>query len=122
MSRWPGAAVIHGGDKNDLPLATLLQALPQIVTQHTHGTKIIDVIIITCPEICAVPEISAPDLADKPLRAKPADHKVPAAWALATAGRAAANVYEERVWRPLPESGRREFMSWVHSDVWGSIS
>jgi hypothetical protein len=125
MARWPGAAVVLGGDKNDLPLASLLQALPrfgQLVSHHTHGTKIIDVIITSCPDMFAVPEISDPVLPDNPLRAKPSDHKVPVVRPLAVAGGAAANIYEERVCRPLPESGKREFLSWVHSDAWESIS
>ena len=61
MSRWPKAAVILGGDKNDLHIATLLQALPrfgQIVSGHTHGIKTIDVIITSCPELYSVPLIS----------------------------------------------------------------
>ena len=78
--------------------------------------------LTSCPELYAVPEISAPVLADNPLRAKPSDHKVPVARPLAVAGGAVANVYEEKVCRPLPESGKREFLSWVHSDVWDSIS
>ena len=92
------------------------------MSNYTHGVKIIDVIITSCPELYAVPEISAPVLADNPLRAKPSDHKVPVARPLASAGGAANNSYEERVYRPLPESGKREFMKWVHSDVWGDIS
>ena len=125
MSRWPKAAVILGGDKNQLPLATLLQALPrfgQIVTGHTHGVKTIDVIITSCPELYSVLELSAPVLPDNPARAKPSDHKVPVARPLAVTGVAAVNTYEERVCRPLPESGRRDFMKWVHSDIWGTMA
>ena len=124
MSRWPEAAVILGWDKNQLPLAALLQALPrfsQIVSNHTHGVKIIDVIITSCAKLYAVPEISATVLVENPLRAKPS-HRVPVARPLASAGGAAVNSYEERVYRPLPEPGKRKFMTWVHPDDWGDIS
>ena len=125
MARWPRAAVILGGDKNELPLASLLQALPrfgQLVTKHTHGTKTIDVIITSCPELYAVPEISDPVLPDEPLRAKPSDHKVPVARPLAATSESVVNTYEEKVFRPLPDSGKREFLKWIHSDDWGSIT
>ena len=41
LAKYPRAAVILGADKNSLPLAPLLPALPkfkQIVTRPTHGT------------------------------------------------------------------------------------
>ena len=124
MARYPGAAVYLGGDKNSMPLAPLLLALPrysQVVSHCTHGVKIIDVLIMSCPELYAVPDITAPVLPDDPRHAAPSDHKVPVARPLACASVAVTNVYEERTYRPLPDSGRREFMRWVHSDVWESI-
>jgi hypothetical protein len=40
---------------------------------------------------------------------------------LACAATAVTNVSEERTYRPLPDSRRREFMKWIHSMVWDSI-
>ena len=124
MVRFPGAAVYIGGDKNELPLAPLILALPrfiQVIVNCTHGVKIIDVLLMSCPELYVVPEITAPVLPDDPRHAKPSDHKVPVARPLACAAVAVANVYEERTYQPLLDSGRLEFMRWVHSDVWDSI-
>ena len=58
---------IPGADKN-----SLLQALPrfkQIVTQPTHGNKTIDVIIMNCADLYAVPQVGAPVLPDDPHQA-----------------------------------------------------
>ena len=125
MTRWPKAAVVLGGDRNELPLSPLLQALPrfrQIVAHPTHGIKTIDVIITSCPDLYCVPEISDPVLPDNPQRAKPSDHKVPVARPLAATSESVVNVYEEKVFRPLPDSGKHEFMKWVHSNVWDCVS
>ena len=54
-------------DKN-----SLLQALPrfkQIVTQPTHGNKTIDVIIMNCADLYAVPQVATPVLPDDPHQA-----------------------------------------------------
>ena len=125
MARWPRAAVVLGGDRNELPISPLLQALPrfrQIVAHPTHGIKTIDVIITSCPDLYCVPEISDPVLPDNPQRAKPSDHKVPVARPLAATNESVVNVYEEKVFRPLPDSGKHEFMKWVHSNVWDCVS
>ena len=58
---------IPGADKN-----SLLQALPrfkQIVTQPTHGNKTIDVIIMNCADLYAVPQVGTPVLPDDPHQA-----------------------------------------------------
>ena len=82
MTKFPGAAVILAGDKNELPLASLLLGLPhfsQSVAQNTHKDKIIDVIITNCGQYYAVPEVTSPILPDRPHHAAPSDHKVPVA-------------------------------------------
>ena len=61
MARFPTAAFFLGADKNELPLASLLQGLPkfvQTVSNYTHGGKILDVIIMNCSQFYSVPEIS----------------------------------------------------------------
>ena len=125
LAKYPKAAVILGADKNALPLAPLLQALPrfrQIVTQPTHGNKTIDVIIMNCADMYAVPQVGAPVLPDNPRQAKPSDHKVPVARPLATAARAVSNEYTVKTYRPLPESAVREFQAWIHAEEWGELA
>ena len=125
LAKYPRAAVILGADKNSLPLAPLLQALPrfkQIVTQPTHGDKIIDVIIMNCADMYAVVEVGDPVLPDNPRQAKPSDHKVPVARPLATASRPVSNEYTVKTYRPLPESAVREFLAWIHAEQWGELA
>jgi hypothetical protein len=74
MARYPKAAVYLGGHNNFLPLAPLLLALPrfaQVVSHTTHGEKIIDVLLMSCPELYAVPEITAPVLPPARLALRP---------------------------------------------------
>ena len=111
---------IPGADKN-----SLLQALPrfkQIVTQPTHGDKIIDVIIMNCADMYAVVEVGDPVLPDDPRQAKPSDHRVPVARPLATASRPVSNEYTVKTYRPLPESAVREFQAWIHAEEWGELA
>ena len=125
MPRFPTAAFYLAGDKNDLPLASLIQGLPkfvQIVANFTHREKIIDVLLTNCSQLYAVPEISSPLLPDKPQCAKPSDHSVPVARPLCFASQPVSNVYTEKTCRPLPDSAVREFMQWVHTESWDSVS
>ena len=124
MAKFPLAAVFLGGDKNSLPLAPLLAALPrfvQTVAHSTHKDNIIDVILMNCGQFYAVPDVTAPVLADNPQRAKPSDHRVPIARPLALASQPISNTYNVRICRPLPESTVRIFMQWIHSEKWDSV-
>ena len=124
MARYPQAAVYLGADKNSLPLAPLLLALPrfrQVVAHSTHGGKILDVLIMSCPDLYSVPEVTPPVLPDNPLQAKPSDHRVPVARPLACTTDPVSNVYTERTYRPLPDSLVREFLKWIHEESWDSL-
>ena len=88
----------------------------------THGQKIIDVLIVSCPEMYAVPVVTSPVLPDDPRHGVPSDHRVPVARPLASAEEAVSNVYQVKTSRPLPESSVRLFMQWIHSEKWGNIS
>ena len=117
LAKYPNAAVILAGDKNDLPLSPLLQCLPkfvQIVNQPTHGSKIIDVMIMNCAQMYSVPKMSPPLLPDNPQQAAPSDHQVPIVRPLAHSLNYVSNTYVEKKYRPLPESGKREFLEWIH--------
>ena len=125
MARFPEAAVYLGGDRNDLPLAPLLRALPrfvQTVAHNTHSNKIIDVLLMNCSSFYAVPEVTAPLLPDCPTVAKPSDHKVPIARPLAFSSQPQCNVYRTKTCRPLPDSEVRSFMQWIHAEQWDSVA
>jgi hypothetical protein len=124
MARFPTAAFFLGADKNELPLASLIQGLPkfvQTVSNYTHGEKIIDIILMNCSQFYAVPEISRPLLPDNSQHAKPSAHSVPVARPLCLAAQPVSNVYMEKTCRPLPDSAVREFMQWIHTENWESV-
>ena len=125
LAKYPRAAVILGADKNSLPLAPLLQALPrfkQTVTQPTHGNKTIDVIIMNCADMYAAPQVGEPVLPDNPRQAKPSDHRVPVARPLAAAASPVCNEYSVKTFRPMPESAVRQFLAWIHGVDWGELA
>ena len=124
MARFPKAAVYLGGDRNDLPLAPLLRALPrfvQTVAHSTHGNKIIDVLLMNCSSYYAVPEVTAPLLPDCPRDGKPSDHKVPIARPLALSSQPQCNVYRTKTCRLLPDSAVGSFMQWIHTEQWDAV-
>ena len=124
LAKYPNAAVILAGDKNDLPLSPILQCLPkfvQIVNQPTHGNKIIDVIIMNCAEMYSVPQNTPPLLPDNPEQAAASDHQVPIARPLAYTSYQVSNSYVKKKYRPLPESGQREFLEWIHLEKWEKL-
>ena len=96
--------MILGGDKNDLNLSPLLGGIPklkQLVTKPTHKSKILDVILTNMHALYSVPVITPP--------VPPDDRNY-------------GREYIPRIYRPLPESGVREFGEWICSEEWGDIS
>ena len=124
MTRFPQAAVFLGGDRNSMPVAPLLAALPkfcQVVANNTHGEKILDVLVMSCPKLYAVPVVTPPVLPDNPRQAAPSDHRVPVARPLAGVQVPVVNVYKVKTSRPQPDSKVREFMRWIHEETWDSL-
>ena len=127
LSKYPNAGVILGGDKNDLSLSTLLSGIPklkQLVTKPTHKSKILDVILTNMHGLYSVPIIAPPVLPDDPNYGVASDHSTPIATPLAQQSSASggSREYVTRTYRPLPESGLREFGEWICGEDWGGIS
>ena len=124
LAKYPKAAVILGADKNSLllasPRSSTLPRFRQIVTQPTHGNKTIDVIVMNCADLYAVPEVGEPVLPDDLRHAKPSDHRVPVARPLAVAASPVCNEYSINTFRPMPESAVREFLAWILD--WGELA
>ena len=127
LSKYPNAGVILGGDKNDLNLSPLLSGIPklkQLVTKPTHKSKILDVILTNMHALYSVPVITPPVPPDDWNYGVPSDHSTPVATPLAqkSSANAGRREYITRIYRPLPESGVREFGEWICSEEWGDIS
>ena len=125
LSKYPNAGLILGGDKNDLKLSPLLSGIPklkQIVTKPTHKTKILDVILTNMHSLYSVPEIVPPVLPDDPNHGVASDHSTAVATPITqSSGGSAVREYMTRTYRPLPESGLREFGAWICSEGWEEI-
>ena len=121
LSKYPNAGVVLGGDKNNLNISTLLTGIPrikQIVTQNTHKNKILDVILTNLHALYGVPVIVPPVPPDDPTCGVPSDHSTPVATPLALDSTRRSHEYTTRWYRPLPDSGIREFGQWICNADW----
>ena len=124
LSKYPNAAVVIGGDKNNLNITPLLNGIPklkQIVTKNTYKFKILDIILTNVANLYCVPIIAPPVPPDDPMCGVPSDHSTPVATPLATDTLQQTREYVVKVSRPLPESGMLEFGEWICSEDWGAI-
>ena len=100
MTKFLGAAVFLAGDKNELPLPSLLLGLPnfvQSVAHPTHKDKIIDVIVTNCGQYYTVPEVTSTILLDNPRHAAPSDHMVLVARPVARSACPQSNSYSKAI-------------------------
>ena len=124
LSKYPNAGLIIGGDKNDLNISSLLTGIPkirQIVTKVTHKFKVLDIILTNLSQLYCVPIIAPPVPPDDPLRGVPSDHSTPIAIPLAQDTIYQPREYLNKVYRPLPDSGVREFGQWICTELWTQI-
>ena len=109
----------------ELELSPLLSGIPklkQIVTKPTHKSKILDVILTNMHALYSVPVIVPPVLPDDPNYRVPSDHSTAIATPVTQSGTgSAAREYVTRTYRPLPDSGLREFGAWICSEGWEGI-
>ena len=122
LTRYPRCGWVIGGDKNKLPLAPILTALPrcrQLVTKCTYkGIKIHDVILTNLGQFMSVPYIAPPVQPDDPTTGVPSDHDTAVAEPLAGAGCQVTREYKVRTCQPFPDSGLRQFGGWLRSVRW----
>ena len=123
LTKYPSCGWVAGGDKNQFPLAPLLGALPkcrQIVTKYTYkGIKIYDVLLTNLGKFYSVPYIAPAVQPDDPSTgAVPSDHDTAVAEPLAGTDGAATREYRVKSSRPFPESGLRNFGSWMNRVRW----
>ena len=124
LTKYPNAALVIGGDKNNLNLSPLLCGIPrirQIVTKSTHKFKILDVILTNMHQLYSVPTIAPPVPPDNPLWGKPSEHSTPIATPLCLDNIYQPKEYVIKVARPLPDSGMREFGQWICTEEWADL-
>ena len=122
LTKYPNAAIILGGDKNNLNISTLISGIPrlrQIVTKNTHGNKIVDVIMTNMHAYYRPPIIIPPIIPDDPSVGVPSDHNIPLALPVSVPNSDQhAHQYLTRTFRPIPESGLRDFGEWICRESW----
>ena len=125
LSKYPRAGLVIGGDKNDLNISSLLAGIPrlrQIVTKHTHGRKILDVIMTNMSSLYEIPEIVPAVPPDNPQVGVASDHSTVVATPLTQDSVVRSHEYITRTYRPLPQSGILEFGEWICSEEWVGVS
>ena len=115
-----------GGDENSFDITPLLSGIPklrQIVTSPTYKTKILDVLMTNLHSAYSVPVIVPPVAPDDPTHGVPSDHSIVIATphTLHTIQQPQQE-YITRTFRPLPDSGVREFGQWICQEEWGDLS
>ena len=121
----PRAGIIIGGDKNDLNISPLLNAVPglrQIVDKPTYKDKILDVIITNLWQFYRPVEIVPAVPCDDPLSGKPSDHLTAVSRPLTSNDNPPNRVYKTKSCRPIPESGVRGFFEWITVEKWDALS
>ena len=124
MTKYPDCGWVTGGDKNKCPLAPILAALPmsrQLVTQPTYKktNMIYDVLVTNMGRYYQIPYIAkAVDPDDSTSKAVPSDHDCAVAEPLAEAGGGSTREYSVRTSQPFPQSGIRQFGTWLHTVRW----
>ena len=113
-----------GGDKNDLKISSLLSGIPrlrQIVTNFTYNRKVLDIILTNLSTLYSIPVIVLPD---NPLTRSPSDHSTAVATHLTqdSARLPLPREYVTKSYRPLPDSGIREFGQWICGEEWEPLS
>ena len=125
MTKYPNAVLVIRGDRNEMSISPLLDSLPkmrQIVTKNTCNGKVLDVLLISIPELYLVPLIVPPVAADDPNHGSPSDHSTVLAPPMSNSGAGQnRNEYSVKYVRPLPESGINEFGQWITAENWDNI-
>ena len=125
LAKYPNAGVVLGGEKNDLNISSLLNGIPrlrQIVTQNTYKQKVLDVILMNMSSMYSVPIIAPPVPPDNPLTGAHSDQSTPVAYPLTQNSARQPREHVLRTFRPLPESGIREFGQWICREEWENIT
>ena len=125
LTSYPEAGILGGGDRNCYNIGPILGAgiprLQNIQTLPTLGNKNLDILLSNLGAYYSNPLIVAPVSCDNPRKGVPSDHSVPVIYPLTSATLGTGTQYTERISRPLPDSGIREFGLKIIEEDWSSV-
>ena len=122
--KYPESALILGGDRNSMDISPILNCglkLRNVVDKFTHGSKILDIIIMNTASFYNSPIIAPAINPDDVTTGKPSDHSVPVCTPHTDPYNRPVRNYRTINYRPLPESSIRKFGEWVTSETWDNV-
>ena len=124
LTKYPKAEVIIGGDRNELSVTEIISAVPKLKNvqfKPTLNGKNLDVLLTTMSRWYSVPTIVAPVECDDPSKGVPADHMVPVMYPHTNDTLNQGNTYTQKMFRPMPESGKTKFKDELKKEEWNEI-
>ena len=103
------------------PILTCGLKIRQIVDKPTRRNNILDVLFTNLPSMYQTPIIVPPITADNPETAKSSDHSVPVRTPHVDRFQRPVRNYKIIKFRPLPDSGVRNFGNWIVNEKWNTI-
>ena len=124
VTKYPGAPIIMGADKNSMNIQPLLNCglkLKQIVDIGTRQGKILDILITNIPQYYNSPILIPPVPCDDPNGGVPSDHWVPVCYPHTDKHSAPLRRFRTVVYRPLPDEKIRKFGQWITGEDFTGI-
>ena len=124
-TQYPDSPMMLGADKNNMDIRPLLNCglrLRQVVDLPTRNGVILDIILMSIPQLYNAPVIVPPVPCDNPSDGVPSDHSVPVCVPHTDRTRPPVRRFKTVTYRPLPESGMREFGSWITAETFSTIN
>ena len=125
MAKYPEAGILIGGDRNEMSITPILNAIPrtkQIVTRPTCNGKTLDILITNLHELYCLPNIVPAVPADDLSAGVPSDHSIVIAAPICRNPGKIRNEYTTKTTRPLPDSEIRKFGQWIVQHEWETVN
>ena len=122
---YPDAPIMLGADKNSMDIQPLLNCglrLKQVVDLGTRNGVILDIILMSIPQLYNSPIIVPPVPCDNPSDGVPSDHWVPVCYPHTDRHNPPLRRFKTVTYRPLPEENIRKFGQWITGHNFSVIS
>ena len=124
-AKYPSAPIIMGADKNSMNIRPLLSCglrLKQVVDLGTRNGIILDIILMSIPQLYNSPVVVPPVPCDNPDEGVPSDHWVPVCYPHTDRYQPPLCRFKNVTYRPLPEESVSKFGNWITSESFDQIN